>query len=209
MFEDEDDYFNDSFPPLYTVRFPELYFYDDAKPNNSQSEQRTESPKPQTQPQTQPQPQPQPQPQTESQPKSQPQSQPQPEPDHKFEYSEAIISEYDGRGFQRVKREIKDGRNGKTTTVETRRIGDQSMTLHRETDKDGKVTQRESRTNINEDQIESFQQRWNEFHNKSTTKVPESIKHSESPKDQPKDQPPQEPPKEQPQPQPPQPSPAQ
>jgi hypothetical protein len=82
----------------------------------------------------------------------------------RYECSEQIISESNGRGFERVKREMKDSRSGKTTVIETRRIGEQSMTLHRETDREGNVTQRETRTNITEDQLESFQTRWNEFH---------------------------------------------
>jgi hypothetical protein len=75
----------------------------------------------------------------------------------------SIFAESDSRGFEHVKEEIRDAKSGKTIYAETRRIGDQSMTLHRETDKDGKVTERESRTNIPDDQVETFKSKWMEY----------------------------------------------
>ena len=76
-----------------------------------------------------------------------------------YSCSSSMYSSADG--VQHIFREEHDSKTGKHKVVETRRIGDKSMTLHRVTDKDGKVEERETRKNItNDDELEAFKKEW-------------------------------------------------
>jgi hypothetical protein len=88
------------------------------------------------------------------------------------ESRKTIYIESDSRGFQRIREEMKDGQTGKSIYSETRRIGDQSISLHRETDKDGKVREQENRTNIPDDQIDAFKSKWLEFEHPESLESP-------------------------------------
>ena len=76
-----------------------------------------------------------------------------------YSFSSSMYSSADG--VQHIFREEHDSKTGKHKVVETRRIGDKSMTLHRVTDKDGKVEEHETRKNItNDDELEAFKKEW-------------------------------------------------
>ena len=75
-----------------------------------------------------------------------------------YSFSSSMYSGSDG--VQHIFREEHDSKTGKHKVIETRRIGDKSMTLHRVTDKDGKVEEHETRKNIKDDEVEQFKKEW-------------------------------------------------
>ena len=78
---------------------------------------------------------------------------------HYYSFSSSMYSGSDG--VQHIFREEHDSKTGKHKVVETRRIGDKSMTLHRVTDKDGNVEEHETRKNIeNDEDLEAFKKEW-------------------------------------------------
>lgn len=77
---------------------------------------------------------------------------------HYYSFSSSMYSGSDG--VQHLYREETDSKTGKTKVVETRRIGDKSMTLERVTDKDGQVQEHETRKNIKDDEVEQFKKDW-------------------------------------------------
>ena len=96
-----------------------------------------------------------------------------------YSFSSSMYSGSDG--VQHIFREEHDSKTGKHKVVETRRIGDKSMTLHRVTDKDGHVEEHETRKNINnDDELEAFKKEW------ISRNVPESHKLTAPQKEQPK-----------------------
>ena len=96
-----------------------------------------------------------------------------------YSFSSSMYSGADG--VQHILREEHDSKTGKHKVVETRRIGDKSMTLHRVTDKDGKVEERETRKNIaNDDELEAFKKEW------IKRQVPDSHRLEAPQKEQPK-----------------------
>ena len=94
-----------------------------------------------------------------------------------YSFSSSMYTGSDG--IQHIFREEHDSKTGKHKVIETRRIGDKSMTLHRVTDKDGHVEEHETRKNIKDDEVEQFKKDWI-AHN-----VPESAK-LPAPKEEPK-----------------------
>ena len=96
-----------------------------------------------------------------------------------YSFSSSMYSGSDG--VQHIFREEHDSKTGKHKVIETRRIGDKSMTLHRVTDKDGNVEEHETRKNINnDDELEAFKKDW------IARNVPESHKLTAPQKEQPK-----------------------
>ena len=76
-----------------------------------------------------------------------------------YSFSSSMYSGSDG--VQHIFREEHDSKTGRHKVVETRRIGDKSMTLHRVTDKDGNVEEHETRKNIKDDEeLEAFKKDW-------------------------------------------------
>ena len=76
-----------------------------------------------------------------------------------YSFSSSMYTGSDG--VQHIFREEHDSKTGKHKVVETRRIGDKSMTLHRVTDKDGHVEEHETRKNIKDDaEAEQFKKDW-------------------------------------------------
>lgn len=67
----------------------------------------------------------------------------------------------DGQGVEHSIEQHQDNRNGITHYKEMRRLGDRAMTLIRETGKDGKVTEHETRTNLKDEEVARFQEEWN------------------------------------------------
>ena len=104
------------------------------------------------------------------------------EVDEEPQYYSFSSSMYTGSdGVQHIFREEHDSKSGKHKVVETRRIGDKSMTLHRVTDKDGHVEEHETRKNINTDEeLEAFKKDW------IARNVPETHKLAAPEKEQPK-----------------------
>ena len=82
----------------------------------------------------------------------------------------------DNNGIQHMFREETDSKTGKKKTVETRRIGNKSMTLQRVTDKDGHVEEHETRKNIKDDEVEQFKKDWIEHNVPSKGQLPEPKK---------------------------------
>ena len=107
---------------------------------------------------------------------------PEEKDDEEPQYYSFSSSMYSGSdGVQHIFREEHDSKTGKHKVVETRRIGDKSMTLHRVTDKDGHVEEHETRKNINnDDELEAFKKEW------ISRNVPESHKLTAPQKEQPK-----------------------
>ena len=96
-----------------------------------------------------------------------------------YSFSSSMYSGSDG--VQHIFREEHDSKTGKHKVIETRRIGDKSMTLHRVTDKDGNVEEHETRKNINnDDELEAFKKDW------IARNVPETHKLAAPQKEQPK-----------------------
>ena len=78
------------------------------------------------------------------------------------EYYCVTTSMYSGSdGTQHIYREEHDSNSGKHKVVETRRIGNKSMTLHRVTDRDGHIEEHETRKNIKDEEVEDFKNQWN------------------------------------------------
>jgi len=67
----------------------------------------------------------------------------------------------DANGVEHTVEEHRDSRSGMTRYKEVRRMGDRAMTLMRETDKEGKVTEHEMRTNLKDEDVARFQEEWN------------------------------------------------
>ena len=81
--------------------------------------------------------------------------------DEEPQYYSFSSSMYTGSdGVQHMYREETDSKTGKKKVVETRRIGNKSMTLQRVTDKDGHVEEHETRKNIKDDEVEQFKKDW-------------------------------------------------
>lgn len=79
------------------------------------------------------------------------------------QYYTISSSMYSGSdGVQHVYREEQDSRSGQKKVVETRRIGNKSLTLHRVTDKDGNTEEHETRKNIKDEEVDSFKKLWEE-----------------------------------------------
>ena len=96
-----------------------------------------------------------------------------------YSFSSSMYSGSDG--VQHIFREEHDSKTGKHKVIETRRIGDKSMTLHRVTDKDGNVEEHETRKNIkDDDELEAFKKDW------IARNVPESHRLAAPQKEQPK-----------------------
>jgi hypothetical protein len=66
-------------------------------------------------------------------------------------------------GIEHIYREERDNKLGQTKTIETRRIGKQSMTLERIQKANGEVEEEETRNNIKDSEIEEFQKHWESF----------------------------------------------
>ena len=81
-------------------------------------------------------------------------------------------------GVQHIYREESDSKAGQHKIVETRRIGDKSMTLHRVTNKDGSVEEHETMKNIKDEEVERFKNDW-VSRNVPTVKQPECSKNDE------------------------------
>jgi len=71
--------------------------------------------------------------------------------------------------------------------IETRRIGDKSMTLHRITDENGVVEEHETRKNIKDEEVEDFKRNWSTktYHKNEQLPAPkeENVTNSESKED--------------------------
>lgn len=90
------------------------------------------------------------------------------------QYYSCISRMYSGSdGVQHIYREESDSKTGKKKVVETRRIGNKSMTLHRVTDKDGKVEEHETRKNIKDDEVDEFKKQWISHNVPVNTQLPE------------------------------------
>ena len=89
------------------------------------------------------------------------------------QYYSFTSSMYSGSdGVQHIYREEEDSKTGKKKVIETRRIGDKSMTLQRVTDKDGHVDEHETRKNIKDDEVEEFKKQWISHNVPSNTQLP-------------------------------------
>ena len=76
-----------------------------------------------------------------------------------YSFSSSMYTGSDG--VQHIYREETDSKTGQKKFIETRRIGDKSMTLQRVTNKDGTVEEHETRKNIKDDaEAEQFKKDW-------------------------------------------------
>ena len=79
--------------------------------------------------------------------------------DEDYQYSSETKSSY-SNGVSHTKTRTTDSRTGKTNYIETRRIGDKSVTMKREIDKDGKQTNTHSLQNVKEEELDQFNHEW-------------------------------------------------
>ena len=79
-------------------------------------------------------------------------------------------------GVEHVMKEVYDGRTGERQVIETKRIGDKSITVHRHTDKSGNVSERETRENVDDDDVSSFHESWSKLTGSPSSST-ESLKH--------------------------------
>jgi hypothetical protein len=75
---------------------------------------------------------------------------------------------WDGRdggngGIEHIYHEERDDERGQKKTIETRRIGKQSMTHQRIEKANGEVEEEESRKNIEDKEVEEFQKHWESY----------------------------------------------
>jgi hypothetical protein len=82
----------------------------------------------------------------------------------------------DNNGIQHMYREETDSKTGKKKVVETRRIGNKSLTLHRVTDKDGNTEEHETRKNLKDDEVEQFKKDWMSHNIPENSQLPEPKK---------------------------------
>lgn len=75
-------------------------------------------------------------------------------------------------GVQHIYREEQDSKSGKKKIIETRRIGNKSITHHKVTEKDGSVTEHESRHNIKPDEVDEFNKQWSSRNSKRQSSLP-------------------------------------
>ena len=89
---------------------------------------------------------------------------------HYYSFNSSMYT--DSHGVQHMYREETDSKTGKKKVVETRRIGNKSLTLHRVTDKDGNVEEHETRKNLrNDDEVEQFKKDWMSHNNNKQPKA--------------------------------------
>ena len=97
--------------------------------------------------------------------------------DQEPQYYSFSSSMYTGSdGVQHMYREETDSKTGKKKVVETRSIGNKSMTLQRVTDKDGHVEEHETRKNIKDDEVEQFKKDWISHNVPEKSQLPEPKK---------------------------------
>lgn len=80
------------------------------------------------------------------------------EPIHSCICTRSVITRRNG--IEHVQKEVYDKVSGKRTTYETRRIGDRSMTLLREMDRNGVINEEETRENLNDEDLDVFKKEW-------------------------------------------------
>lgn len=80
------------------------------------------------------------------------------EPVHSCICTRSVITRRNG--IEHVQKEVYDKVSGKRTTYETRRIGDRSMTLLREMDRNGVINEEETRENLNDEDLDVFKKEW-------------------------------------------------
>jgi hypothetical protein len=73
-------------------------------------------------------------------------------------------------GTEHIYREERDNELGQRKTIETRRIGKQSMTLERIEKENGEIEEEETRKNIKENEIEEFKKQWERYEITKTNK---------------------------------------
>ena len=84
------------------------------------------------------------------------------------EYYSLSTRVYSGSdGIQHIIKEEIDSVTGKKRIVETKRIGDKSITIQKTTDKDGNTEEKETMKNIKEDELSKFNNDWDNHINKS------------------------------------------
>ena len=105
--------------------------------------------------------------------------------DEDFGFYSITSSMYSGDGFQHIYREEQDSKTGKTKVVETKRIGNKSITIHRVTDKDGNVEEHETRKNIKDNELEAFNKDWDTKNVPKHSSLPEGEKKEEQHSKQP------------------------
>ncbi|EAX81577.1 cysteine protease, putative, partial [Trichomonas vaginalis G3] len=90
------------------------------------------------------------------------------------QYYSITSSMYSGSdGIQHMHREEVDSKSGLRKVVDTKRIGNKSVTVHEVTDKDGKVEKHQTLKNIHDDELEDFLKKWNESNVPAHSSLPE------------------------------------
>jgi hypothetical protein len=76
-----------------------------------------------------------------------------------YHYSSTTTSYSDWNGLTHTERKVYDSTHG-TKITETRKIGDKSIIRNRKIDHQGKIKEKETRHNIEDDEIEEFTEEW-------------------------------------------------
>jgi hypothetical protein len=77
-----------------------------------------------------------------------------------FFYSSAMSAYQGPDGIGHAKKKTYDSRSGRTEMAEMRKLGDQAVAMKREIDRDGRVTDQMDRKNVNDNEVDSFHQKW-------------------------------------------------
>lgn len=90
------------------------------------------------------------------------------------QYYSFTSSMYSGSdGVQHIYREEVDSKSGLRKVVDTKRIGNKSLTVHEVTDKDGNVEKHETAKNLRDDEIEDFKKQWSTHNVPKQSSLPE------------------------------------
>lgn len=90
------------------------------------------------------------------------------------QYYSFTSSMYSGSdGVQHIYREEVDSKSGLRKVVDTKRIGNKSLTVHEVTDKDGNVEKHETAKNLHDDEIEDFKNQWASHNVPKQSSLPE------------------------------------
>lgn len=89
--------------------------------------------------------------------------------DTKPQFYAAAMSSFCGPdGLQQTKTKSYDSLSGKTQLSQMKKLGDQSVSVHREIDRDGKITDTMDRENVDEKDVADFRRRWDSRANELT-----------------------------------------
>ncbi|KAH0790572.1 myeloid leukemia factor isoform X1 [Histomonas meleagridis] len=102
------------------------------------------------------------------------------QPHDTFFYSSSMSTYTGPNGVRHAKKKTYDSTTGKTEMAEMRMIGDQAVARKREIGRNGHVKDMFDKSNIDDDEIEDFDHRWNNLHRNNASTLTYSNRHPHS-----------------------------